>query len=354
MKMKRLKFTSSILALTLLASCAGGDGGTTDSTTSSGDGSSNNNSSTSAIVYKISAGLPDSHFEIAALKEMEAYVEEQTNGGIDIQIYSNNQLGDDKEAIELIQQGVVQMCPSGTSVLGNFESSFNILSLPYLFKSLEDVERIVGGDWGDQLLDSLSGTGLQGLGTGILGLTNISNSVRPIVTADDLTGVKLRCPPNQVLLDFYKEVGASPVSMSFNELFAALQQGVVDGQLNPFTTIYTNNFQEVQAYISKTSDIASLVTFVVNEAEFGKLDPAYQTAIQEGVDIAIAYMAESVEKEEADAEQALLDTGLTQINEVSDETKAELLQRGYSVIEKYGNEANASLFESLKTELGIS
>lgn len=340
------------MALAMLAGCTPGEkkpGTTPDAAGASAPAPAGN-----AIVYKISAGLPDSHFEIAALKEMEKHVEEKTNGEIDIQIFSNNQLGDDNEAIQLIQQGVVQMCPSGTSVLSNYEKSFNLLSSPYLFKDMDQVAQVLGGDWGQALLDSLQGSGLKGLGIGLLGMTNISNSQRPIVNAEDLMGLKLRCAPNPALVDFYEAVGASPISMSFNELFSAMQQGVVHGQLNPFTTIYSNNFQEVQKYISKTSDIASLVCFVVNEAEFNKLTPEQQTAIQEGVDIAVEYMATSCAEEEAKAEESLLSTGKVEINEVSDETKSALLEKGFSVIEGYGVESNEELWNSLKTELGLA
>ena len=305
------------------------------------------------IIYKISAGVPDSHFEVAALKELEKHVESKTNGEIDIQIFPNNQLGDDKEALELIQQGVVQMVPTGTSALSNFEKSFSILSSPYLFKSQDDINNLLGGEWGKDLLATMDNSGFIGLGFGTLGFTNMSNNIRPIVTADDIKDLKIRCVQNPLLLDFYKEVGAKPVSMSFNELFAALQQGVVDGQFNPFTTIVSSNLNEVQKYVSKTKDIASLVVFTVNKAAFNDLTSDQQQAINEGVDLAIDYMSESLDKEEAEAEKQLIESGTITINEVSDETKTELFNRGYSVIEKYGNEVNAELFNKLKKELGL-
>lgn len=119
------------------------------------------------------------------------------------------------------------------------------------------------------------------------------------------------------------------------------------------TTIYSNKFQEVQKYISKTTDIASLVVFTVSKDAFNKLTAEQQQAIREGVDIAIASMAESLQKEEAEAEKLLLETGKVAINEVSDETKTELFKRGYTVIEKYGNEVNPELFAKLKKELGL-
>ena len=341
---------SSILAL---AACGQSSAPAADKTAETGETASDTSSvNEEAIVYKISAGVPDSHFEIAALKEMEAYVEEATNGSIDIQIFSNNQLGDDKEALELIQQGVVQMCPSGTGVLCNFEPSFNFFSSPYLFRSDEQLMEVLNGEWGEKRLATLDDKGFLGLGFAPLGFTCISNNVRPIVEADDLKGLKLRAVSNAQLVEFWTAVGANPVSMSINEVYAGLQQGVIDGQYNPFTTIYSSKFHEVQKYISKTYDIPSVVVFTVSKSAFEALTDEQQTAIREGVKIACDYMSEKVIEENDAAEQAIIEAGGTEINEVSDETKAALFEKGYSVIEKYGKESNEELFNELMEILG--
>ncbi|MPM88430.1 Solute-binding protein [bioreactor metagenome] len=246
------------------------------------------------------------------------------------------------------------MCPSGTSALSNFGKSFGILSSPYLFKNIDDVKNILYGEWGDELLATLDGTGFLGLGYGLLGFTNMSNNVRPIVKASDLEGLKIRCVANPLLLNSYKAIGASPVAMSFNELFSAMQQGVVDGQFNPMTTILSSNFQEVQKYISKTSDITSIVVFIVDEGAFTSLKPEYQRIIKDGIRIATDYMLESVVVEEAEAEKKLLASGKVQINEVSDSVKKELFQKAYPAIEAYGNSINPELFSALKNELGLN
>lgn len=305
-----------------------------------------------AIIYKVSCGVADTHFEAAALKEMEKYVEEATAGSIDIQIFTNNQLGDDKEALELIQQGVVQMCPSGTGVLCNFEPSFNFFSSPYLFKNYEQLAEVLNGEWGQKLLATLDDNGFLGLGFGTLGFTCISNNVRPIVEAKDLEGIKLRAVSNAQLVEFWEAVGAKPVSMSFTEVYAGLQQGVIDGQYNPFTTIYASQLHSVQKFISKSYDIPSLVAFVVGKDAFEGLTTEQQDAIKEGVQIACDYMNTKVVEENDAAEKAILEEGNTEINDVSDETKTALFTKGFSVIEKYGRESNEELFVELMGILG--
>ena len=304
-------------------------------------------------VFKIGSGLPESHYSTQSYYLLEEYVEAQTNGAIDVQVFPGNQLRDDKEVIELMQQGIVQMNPTGTSAMSNFEKSFSLFSSPYLFKNQEDVDRLLEGEFGEKLLLTLEKSGLKGLGFGVMGFTNISNSKRPIVDAEDLEGLKLRCVQNPLLLDFYRAVGANPVPMSFSELFSAMQQGVVDGQFNPLTTIYTNKFQEVQSYISLSSDIASLVVFTMSKAYWDDLPLDHQRIIQEGVEISRNYMKEQWQIQEKKSYDSLIATGQVEINEVSDETKRALFMKGYPVIERYGNEANPELFAILKRELDL-
>ncbi len=304
-------------------------------------------------VFRISAGLPETNNEVIGLRLMEKFVEEKTEGRYDVQIFPNNQLGDDKEAIEQMQQGIIQMCPSGTSALSNFDKSFNLLSSPYLLKNADDIERLLNGKFGSELLATLKKSNLIGFGFGIIGFTNISNSVRPIVTAADIEGIKLRCVQNAFLLDFFKEVGANPVPMSFSELFSAMQQGVVDGQFNPLTTILSNNFQEVQPYISLTKDIASLVCFVVSKSYFDNMSEEDQKIFEEGIAIARSYMNDNWSVGEKDAYDKLIATGKVKINDVDDSVKADLFKKGFSVIEEYGNKSDPVLFKLLKSEMGM-
>ena len=304
-------------------------------------------------VFRVSAGLPETNNEVIGLRLMEKYVEEKTEGRYDVQIFPNNQLGDDKEAIEQMQQGIIQMCPSGTSALSNFDKSFNLLSSPYLLKNADDIERLLNGKFGNELLATLKKSNLIGFGFGIIGFTNISNSVHPIVTAADIEGIKLRCVQNAFLLDFFKEVGANPVPMSFSELFSAMQQGVVDGQFNPLTTILSNNFQEVQPYISLTKDIASLVCFVVSKSYFDNMSVEDQKIFEEGIALARNYMNDNWSVGEKDAYDKLIATGKVKINDVDDSVKADLFKKGFSVIEEYGNKSDPVLFKLLKSEMGM-
>ena len=306
-----------------------------------------------STVFKIASGLPEAHYSTKSYYLMADYIEEKTGGALDVQIFSANQLGDDKEVIELIQQGIVQMNPTGTSALSNFEKSFTLFSSPYLFQSPEDVERLLKGRFGQELLATLEKSNLKGLGFGVMGFTNISNSKRPIVGADDVKGLKIRTVQNPLLLEFFRAVGAKPVPMSFTELFSALQQGVVDGQFNPLATIYTNKFQEVQKYISLTSDIASLVVFTMSKSYYDSLSPEYQQVLQEGVQISQEYMSREWVREEQKARELLEQSGMVEINEVSGRTKSELLRRGYPVIEKFGKQVNPELFAILQKELGF-
>ena len=146
-----------------------------------------------------------------------------------------------------------------------------------------------------------------------MGFTNICK--RPIVGAEDIQGFKIRTVQNPLLLEFFRAIRAKP--LSFTELFSALQQGVVDGQFNPLATIYTNKFQEVQKYISLTSDIASLVVFTMSKSYYDSLSPEYRQIIQEGIRISQDYMKKEWVREEQKARELLEQSGMVEINEVS-------------------------------------
>ena len=132
-----------------------------------------------------------------------------------------------------------------------------------------------------------------------------------------------------------------------------MQQEVVDGQFNPLTTILTNNFQEVQSYISLITDIAALVVFTMSKSYFESLSKEYQQFIREGVTIASEYMKEQWQSQEKNSYKTLMAIGKTTINEVSDDTKTTLFLEGYDVIESYSMKSNERLFSLLKQKMGI-
>lgn len=299
-----------------------------------------------AKTMRVSIGVPESHFEYVGMKMFESYVEKATENSIDVKIFANNQLGTDQEALEGIKQNIIQMNLPDPAVLANIVKEFNILSLPFIFPSEEVANKVVDGEWGKELSSKLKAAGYVGLGYGNFGFRHVSNNTRPIKTVADLKGLKLRTMQNSSHLDAFRALGANPTPMAFSELFSSLQQGVVDGQENPYTNIYSQRLYEVQKYISNTGHVYSWVVFVVGQKFYNSLSTTEQEALNEGARIAINHMRASVHKQDKESLQKMIDAGI-QYSELSPEAKAEMLKLVTPVVKKYADEINPELYLGL-------
>jgi TRAP-type transport system periplasmic protein len=146
--------------------------------------------------------------------------------------------------------GTLDMMVTSSAPIANTTKTFLVFDLPFLFTSEKVADTVLDGPAGQEILQTLKGTGLIGLVYWENGFRNITNSKKPINTPDDLNGLKIRTMQNPIHLDSFKKWGANPVPMPFNEVFTALEQKVIDGQENPNTLIYDAGFYEAQKYLT--------------------------------------------------------------------------------------------------------
>ncbi|MDP2573731.1 TRAP transporter substrate-binding protein [Vibrio penaeicida] len=297
---------------------------------------------------RIGIGVPESHFEFVAMKKFEKHVEEYTK--INVDIYPSNQLGNDQEALEQIKFNAVQMNLPSPAVLGNIVKDFNILTLPFIFPTEEIANQVVDGAWGDELSSKLAKAGYVGLGYGNFGFRHVTNNVRPIESVSDLDGLKLRTMQNKAHLDAFRALGANPTPMAFSELFSSLQQGVVDGQENPYTNIYSQRLYEVQKYVSDTGHVYSWVVFVVGKKFYDGLSSVEQTTLQEASRIAIKHMRASVKTQDEKSLQSMIDAGLT-YTAIPDDVKAEMHKKVAPVVQQYADKINPDLYKKLADQV---
>ncbi|MUI55196.1 DctP family TRAP transporter solute-binding subunit [Aliivibrio fischeri] len=299
-----------------------------------------------AKTMRIGIGVPESHFEYAAMKKFEEHVEQATNNSIDVKVFANNQLGNDQEALEAIKQNIVQMNLPSPAVLANIVKDFNILSLPFIFPTEDIANQVVDGEWGQKLASKLERAGYVGLGYGNFGFRHVTNNTRPIVTAKDFDGLKLRTMQNKAHLDSFRALGANPTPMAFSELFSSLQQGVVDGQENPYTNIYSQRLYEVQKYVSNTGHVYSWVVFVVGKRFYNGLSEEEQTALNDAAKIAIDHMRISVREQDKQSLQNMIDAGLV-YTEISPEEKAKMREIVAPVVQQFADDINPELYREL-------
>ncbi|QAT51203.1 TRAP transporter substrate-binding protein [Caproiciproducens sp. NJN-50] len=175
-------------------------------------------------------------------------VKEKSNGRINIQVYYNAQLGDEKSGVEQVQYGGLDFTRASLSVLSEFDKELNILSLPYLFSSSDQMWKVLDGDIGKKFLNGISGSKMVGLSWFDAGARNFY-TVKPVKTMADLKGKKIRVQESALMMDMVKALGASPTPMDYGEVYSALQNGVVDGAENNWPSYESTKHYEVARYL---------------------------------------------------------------------------------------------------------
>ena len=198
-------------------------------------------------------------------------VKKETEGRVTIQLYPSGQLGNEKDMVEGLTFGTVDGGLIGGGSFQSIDPKFGIEALPYAWPTHEAAYKAFDGKLGKYLFDLLGKKGIVGLAWWENGFRHITNNKKPVVKPEYLKGLKLRVTPDKMRLDTFKLLGAAPMAINFGELYSALQQGVVDGQENPYAIIYSNAFNEVQKYLSKSGHIWGSAVLCVNSDVWNKL-----------------------------------------------------------------------------------
>ncbi|MFQ5846078.1 MAG: TRAP transporter substrate-binding protein [Candidatus Methylomirabilales bacterium] len=233
------------------------------------------------IVVKLGhVGYPKSLFNYTA-QYFKKLVEERTNGAVEVQEFHSSQLGKDKEMMQAVRLGSGNphlTLPS--TVLPATDPIFGFQELPFLFKNRAHVARVLEGRVGARLAKRLEKKGYVILGYWENGFRKITNNKRPIRTPADLKGIKLRTPKSPARMELFRTLGASPTSMSFKEVYSALQQGVIDGQENPYAQISSAKFAEVQKYLSISNHVYTPAYLIGNKKWFEGLPEDIQYVLR--------------------------------------------------------------------------
>ena len=225
-------------------------------------------------------GFPGSPFDHGA-RHFKELVEARFPGEVEIRIFGTGQLGEDKEMLEGLRLGTLEMhIPS--SVMHSVAPEFGIFDLPFLIADRDHFERIAASSIGESLEATLQRDhGLTLLAFWENGFRVITNNVRPVVTPADLQGIRLRTPKDPERVRLFETLGASPTSMSFGEVFSALRQGVVDGQENPLAQLTAARLHEVQQYLSLSNHVYTPAYPVMRTAWFEGLPEEIQAGLRE-------------------------------------------------------------------------
>ena len=222
----------------------------------------------------------------------EEIVESQTMGDIEVEVYAGGKLGAERETIEGIQLNNIQVTIPSVGVLANFSDKIRVINLPFLLTNRKVAHKVLVEDEtgvSQELLDSLSKNGIKGLTFGDYGMRQLTSN-REIKTVNDLKGLKLRTMKVPDHLELWRSLNANPTPIAFTELYSALQQGVVDGQENPWETVYLSKFYEVQKYATVTGHIYDVQPLLMSQKFYDNLSSEYQKIIQMAADISTEHM----------------------------------------------------------------
>ena len=248
-------------------------------------------------------------------------------------------LGGERDMIEGLQIGSLDIVITSTGPLGNFVPEVYALDLPFLFRDYAHARAVLDGDVGQDLLAKIGNNSLVGLAWSENGFRHVTNSKHEVHTPADLDGLKLRTMENKVHMAAFSAMGASPTPMAFPELFTALQQGVVDGQENPITVITASKFWEVQSNVSLTGHVYSPAVILASPVMWGGLSEEQQGWFMQAATASAAATRAEVNRLEDAGVSILRENGMTVITDIDKAPFAALAEASYSVYtDQYGTE----------------
>ena len=216
----------------------------------------------------------------AALKFAEL-LKAKTGGRIEVQVAPSAQLGDDAAMVTALRTGALDMSANSQGAVANAVPEYAAFGMPFLFGNAGQAFKLLDGPLGKELSDKSAEKGLVVLGWWDNGIRHMTNSKRAITKVEDMKGLKMRTPPDAVLVDIMQSLGAEAQQIKFAELYVALQQGVVDGQENPLVNIHASKLYEVQKHLALTSHMFQMTPFLMGKRSWDRLSEADRKAVTE-------------------------------------------------------------------------
>lgn len=289
--------------------------------------------------FRLAEAHPSDYPTTLGDKRFAELVNEKSKGRIQIKVFSDAQLGDEKSVIQQIQMGSIEFTRISTGTLAEFNKQFGVFSLPFIFDNDEHVWKFLNSDSGKQMLTNLEKSKMMGLAYYSSGSRSFYTK-NPVKSPEDLKGMKIRVIQNAINVDLMRAFGASATPMAYGEVFSALQTGVIDGaENNPPSYLTANHHQAVKNYILDSHQRVPEV-LMVSKATWDKLSEEDRTIIKQAALESVQFQKDAWNKFETDALNKLKQSGVI-VTEVKDNKPWK--DAAKAVIEKYGAEYKAEL-----------
>ena len=230
---------------------------------------------------------PEGHPAVAGMKKFKETVEAKSGGKIKVQLFLNGTLGSDQATLSSVKGGTVEMAVMNSGILSSEVKALEVFDFPFLFANEKEADAIADGPIGQKMHAALADKGIVGLSYWELGFRNITTKKTPINKVDDIAGLKLRVIPSPINVDWVKALGANPTPLPFPEVYAALEQGAIDGQENPVAVIAANKFWEVQKFMALTNHQYNPQSVIFSKKVWDTMSAVEKKIIDDAADDAV-------------------------------------------------------------------
>ncbi|MGL4208636.1 MAG: DctP family TRAP transporter solute-binding subunit [Candidatus Adiutrix sp.] len=284
---------------------------------------------------KFSVTTSDTSSWTVGAKKFAELVEERTNGNVKIRVFPNDVLsgGNQAKGLEQLIGGIADFSFHSSIIYSVMDERFGIISLPFLFNSVEDADAKLAGPGGAAIKDLADQKGIVALAFGENGMRQLTTN-KPIVTLDDMKGLKVRIPAMKMYTLLFTALGANPLTMNFTEVFTALQQGTIDGQENPLDTINSAKIQEVQKYLTNWDYSYDIIILGMNKKLFNTMSEDLQKLIQQAAVDACEYQKQINRERNENFLEQFRKAGMT-INTLSPENREQFKNATQRVYDEY-------------------
>lgn len=292
----------------------------------------------------------DSHLHNTVLNEWAQEAKEKTNGRLILKVMGSSQLGGERDYVEGMQLGNIEMAQVSSAAVNGFLNDFSLLSFPYFFKDYAEMEKVFNGPMGDELFAELEGIGIKGLTWFSNGFRNVYTKNTPVTTPADMKGLKIRVMESDVMIATLNAMGASGTPMAYSELYSAIQQGVMDGAENALGNIYSDGYYEICKNVSLTEHFAPPGVVAISQKSYDSLPDDLKEYLTESAIRFGKMEREMDEKLQEEMKKKLEEKGV-QINEVD---KQSFIDATASVYTEYAGGVSDTVKVLAEEELGKS
>jgi tripartite ATP-independent transporter DctP family solute receptor len=275
---------------------------------------------------------PDGYPTVMAVKKIGEVLSEKTGGRLCIEVYPSSQLGEEKDMIEQTKFGVIDMTRVSLGPFNNEVEATKVVSLPYIFKSVDHMHKVMDGEIGDEIAADFEPAGFIALAFYDAGSRSFYNSQKPIQSMADLEGMKVRVMQSDIFVDMMAALGANATPMPYGEVYSSLQTGVIDGAENNFPSYDSSGHFEVAKYYTLDQHLIVPEVVVMSKVTWDKLSPEDQAALKEAAKESVPYMRELWVAQEKASEEKMVASGVEIIKDID---KTPFIEAMVPVYQKY-------------------